>query len=688
MVLFTGLDDIDWSALEHAYGPATEVPDLLRGLVSDDPAVREWALDGMHGAVHHQESVYDSTVAAIPFLLELVGHAGLPGRADVVELLASIGDFDEEDAEDEAHEFGDVERQAVEAVTAAFPLFLNVLGDPDPAVRRATCGALLVCRAEAARVVDALSERLLVETDADVQTAIVKAFGTLGVRASSGRLSERYLAARLTDLVADHPDSTVRVAALTELARCAPDALPSDLVTVALDVLTKVYVEGTPGPEAAGFSTPTLLGALRERAEQQAAGRRAPKAFPLLAGLSRALDDRVEDRTTLLVRLLEAADWEQRLDAVGVARTLVENWRGDHRDLVRLIGDQLLAPEPRLPSAAATALQHLHGVAEPAADALARSIDAAPREAAHTSEDGPPAWITLWPSSLPSTGPTLRALAALGDPRALAPVRWALERPEPPSDIGHVVRALGPSAAEFVPLIRTRLRDLPVPEGHDSRRSGLITALGGLGKAAVPAVPDIVERLPDFSALHALGALGPHAAEAAPALRALLDHDESSVAIPAAMALWRVEGDADRVLSVLLRHIDDRVEAVEAIAELGQAAAAHVPALRALLHKPDPNGWLRLHVAEALWRATGDADAALPLLTSAWADNVYVRPPAARCLADMGPAAEPAAPLLREELARRRRHGSQDDRWSSDLVRADEELVRVCKDALAAIGTR
>jgi HEAT repeat protein len=670
--LFTGLDDIDWNALEHAYGPAHEVPDLLRGLVSDDPAVRESALDSMYGGVHHQESIYDSTLTAIPFLIRIARQADLPGRADVVELLASIGNPEGD------FEPGTLERQATDAVAEAFPLFLAALDDPDPAVRRAACEALTVCRAETAHVVDVLVERLRIETDAAARSAIVTALGTFGARAELPSL-----AVRLSEVVADHTDPTLRITALTELARFAPDALPADVVAVASGLIAEVYAVGTPTPEPAGFSTPTLLGALREQAEKQAVGRRAPNAYPLLLGLNRALGDRVEDRARLLVPMLESPDWEQRSDAVTLATVLIQGWRGDHEQLVRLIGAQLHAPEPRVPAAAASALQYLHEVAAPAADALADSVAAAPREASHPDDNGPPAWLTLWSRDLPSVGPTLRALAALRDPRAVEPLRWALERPEPPKDIGYVVRLLGSLAADFVPLIRARLRDLPVTEGYDSRRSSLVTVLGALGVAE--AVPDIVEFLPDASAVDALGALGPRAAEAAPALRALLDDPDPWAAIRAASALWRVDGDADVVLPVLLRHLDN-TKAVEMIAELGQAAAPHVPALRALLTEPDDRGWRRLHVAEALWRTTGDANTVLPLLTAVWAVNAHVRPAAARCLADMGPAAAPALQLLKDELARPRRHGASDTAWSTDQVPADEELVRLCRDALVAIG--
>jgi hypothetical protein len=88
--------------MEHAYGPAEEVPDLLRGLVSGDPAVRELALDGMYGAVHHQGDVYECTIVSIPFLLEAVAHPELPGRGAIVELLASIGGADVDGVDDQA----------------------------------------------------------------------------------------------------------------------------------------------------------------------------------------------------------------------------------------------------------------------------------------------------------------------------------------------------------------------------------------------------------------------------------------------------------------------------------------------------------------------------------------------------------------------------------------------------------
>jgi hypothetical protein len=46
--MLEGLDAIHWAELLHAYGPATDVPDLIRSLLSDDPQLIEETLDSLH----------------------------------------------------------------------------------------------------------------------------------------------------------------------------------------------------------------------------------------------------------------------------------------------------------------------------------------------------------------------------------------------------------------------------------------------------------------------------------------------------------------------------------------------------------------------------------------------------------------------------------------------------------------
>ncbi|MGW4027936.1 hypothetical protein ACWEFL_01235 [Streptomyces sp. NPDC004838] len=210
--MFEGIDEVDWAALEHAYGPAEDVPGLLHGLASADPEMRELALDGLYATVHHQGDVYDATLACIPFLLELAGDPSVPDRGGIVELLTSIGGIDldgddELDPEDEEFEYAANYAMAASAVTAGADVFLSLVDSDDRGVRLAVPLALATLHGEPELVLGLLRERLKVEQDPEVRFACVEAGGRIALR-HEGLNSEV-------------------VAWLTGLTRVPPDAEPS-----------------------------------------------------------------------------------------------------------------------------------------------------------------------------------------------------------------------------------------------------------------------------------------------------------------------------------------------------------------------------------------------------------------------------------------------------------------------------
>src|SRR5882672_4558990 len=89
--MLEGLDQVPWKRLQHCRGAATDVPQILRDLASDDKEVAEEAvLDGLWDKLCHQGTLYEASPYAIPFLLELLrdGHLnGKPNRRDVFEYL-------------------------------------------------------------------------------------------------------------------------------------------------------------------------------------------------------------------------------------------------------------------------------------------------------------------------------------------------------------------------------------------------------------------------------------------------------------------------------------------------------------------------------------------------------------------------------------------------------------------------
>jgi hypothetical protein len=88
--MLEGLDTIDWTSLTHAHGAATNVPDLLRSLLSEDGNVRQEAIADLHEMIWHQGSVYPASAAAIPFLYELLTHPDVQDKGGIVSLLGSI----------------------------------------------------------------------------------------------------------------------------------------------------------------------------------------------------------------------------------------------------------------------------------------------------------------------------------------------------------------------------------------------------------------------------------------------------------------------------------------------------------------------------------------------------------------------------------------------------------------------
>ncbi|MET7713152.1 PBS lyase [Streptomyces sp. NPDC005407] len=615
--MFGGIDEVDWASLAHAYGPADDVPHLLFGLASADPAERETALDGMYGAVHHQGDVYDSTLACIPFLIELVANPSVQDRGGIVELLTSIGSIDldgddELDPEDEEFEYAANYAMASSAVTAGADAFLALVDAEDRGVRLTAPLALATLHDDPELVLGLLRERLGVEPDAEVRFACVEAAGRIALRHQ--RLAPEVVE-WLTGLTRAPYHPGLRLAALAQLARCAPDALPADVVPGVTGLLRELRAEpvtASPAAESAGPgaasvgpcadsagraaesagpgaeraapvaepvgpcaesvgscaepaapatdpvperpSTPTLLGRLREMHEADRAGRGAPWTADLLRTLHSGLGDRVDDRIALLADQLCSPDWGQRIDAVRMSSGLLRTWRGAYDELVGLIGEQLADPEKRLADAAADALGELFGLAAPAADALADRVAA-----------DPGAWVREWESGPPTLGSALAALARAGDRRAVPVLARTLERPEAPHDLGYALDHLGAAAASLAPALRHRLGGIELDERLYDRAGPLLYGLTALRAAdAVPEVLRVLRGAPEYrrewvaeSALRALTAFGPGAREAVPELRELLrcvgvgSGFSASLAARTAGALWAIEGDAEAVLPVL-----------------------------------------------------------------------------------------------------------------------------------------
>ncbi|ATE55563.1 HEAT repeat domain-containing protein [Actinosynnema pretiosum] len=346
-----------------------------------------------------------------------------------------------------------------------------------------------------------------------------------------------------------------------------PRRWPSSPADLASPLLALYDADARPEPPA-GFSTGTLVGALREGG--------FPHRADLVRDLSAALDDRVAERTGLLTSLLRSprrgrvrTRWGPRRCWCPVGAVTTASWS-------RWSGTGWMTP--RRPHGRRRSWKHWGELVAPAADALARALEAEPL-------------------GEPSLGPVLRALGGLRDERALPALRRALERPEPPGGIGGLIGACGSVAADLVPLLRARLRD-PRP----------LWAAGALWRVtadAGPVLPVLLRHLTGADqhrvreAAEALAELGPVARSARPALREVLRGKGTAwVELHAARALWRVAGEAhvDVLCRVWAGNRHARTDVARCFAELGPRAASAGPLLReesgqARRHTAMPNAW-------------------------------------------------------------------------------------------------
>jgi hypothetical protein len=136
--LLDGISEIDWSALEHAYGSADEVPGWLAAMTDQETGTD--ALGDLDSAVYHQGgAVYPAGAAVVPFLIRFALDQTVPHRPDILDLLCRFAALHHE--MDEPWWSQPAARMCRAALLVAFDSLLELLEEPDPAIR---CGAVEV----------------------------------------------------------------------------------------------------------------------------------------------------------------------------------------------------------------------------------------------------------------------------------------------------------------------------------------------------------------------------------------------------------------------------------------------------------------------------------------------------------------------------------------------------------------
>jgi hypothetical protein len=187
------LNSVPWSKLEHAYGEASDVPDLIRALASPEQKVYAGAISRLWSSVIHQGTVYSATASVVPFFCELLEAPEVHNKAGLLDYLAAIAHGasygDVHIREPERRGTPEMQQQIAEelswvqaasdAVSEGYATYLRLLQSSDPQLRAYAAHTLSCCQSHAAVVVPEMKQHLAGETSPLVGASLLLSLGLL-----------------------------------------------------------------------------------------------------------------------------------------------------------------------------------------------------------------------------------------------------------------------------------------------------------------------------------------------------------------------------------------------------------------------------------------------------------------------------------------------------------------------------
>jgi hypothetical protein len=236
------MDGVEWRRIEHAYGPAADIPAMIQTIVQGVEGDALQAYGELSNNLNHQGSIYPATGPAVPFLIEALRatQAGARVRAGLLSLLAGIAggaaqwirEGSAVTAASEVSEGSDAIsfRDVFAAVWRGADLYARLLGsDPDADVRMQAAHVLGVLASLGPpfapsgvtvgfhAVVEALLGRVAFERDGLALSSVAFALGRMVAHDTKVRGALRQLIERSKE------EEAVRVAAALALVEAEDD---------------------------------------------------------------------------------------------------------------------------------------------------------------------------------------------------------------------------------------------------------------------------------------------------------------------------------------------------------------------------------------------------------------------------------------------------------------------------------
>jgi HEAT repeat protein len=692
------LDTIDWSSLSHAYGAASNVPDLIRALASEDEEEREDAISKLYGIILHQGTVYEATAYAVPFLLELLEADTISGKADILGLLGAIAEGssyldayqgmdlfsierNSEGFSDKLAQELDFVRRAHAAILAGTPHFLSLLSNTSAETKMWSLYTLRTCIEQVVVIETTLWERFFIEKESRVKASLVLCLRDLWryqitLPASAGVPSQTQIQRLVTVMRSPHESALVRFSAALSLIGWL-NAEARDEAFARLQELA--------GASWEDFSS-LLWNEMDSNIDTVTAG------FAHLPEL----------RLRFQLGLLQNPNLDIRTDAIYALGELCREQRSAALQVAPVLGELLGDPDSEVRVCAAGTLNELGSTAQPVTEKLL---------------------VALNDKNAGVRGNAAVALAKTGEKRAVPRIRELLKNAETANLALNALRILGPLASDAIGDLCTLLHRpangldtvnllLALGEIDSTGESSVadVTAmlrspvagtaawvLSTWGCAAQPAIPELLPLLnsPDEltrrNAVKALGNAGASTDGTTSELVSMLKAKDPLLRVYAAIALWQIRR-SELTVPALMGIIEQALMnqsydsqcacslAAEYLGEIGgEASIACSVLLQALKHS---SVYVGVHAACSLWQITGNTEDTLPVLLEGLKQFRGTKA-IMDCLAAMGPLAKPAAPKLQHIIESEKRipeFGSLDDQ-----INQDEKIREMARQALKAI---
>jgi HEAT repeat protein len=238
--LMLEIENVDWSTTSHAYSVATDVPDMLRKTLSDDPQTRAQAWEYFWSSIIHQGTRYAATAQVARVLIPWLEEPENPSLLEVWGFLEDLVGCDDSIlalSEDSTDGLADM-YLARQAALEGWPVYVRQAFSENPEIRLRAYQTLGYVHEQVDAVFATLERRYVLEDSSYFKGSVLMAQAILLRPLVRSELQKtQTLKNRLERLMqGDTAPLELRVDALRAWAILEPKDLPKNTVALFLEV--------------------------------------------------------------------------------------------------------------------------------------------------------------------------------------------------------------------------------------------------------------------------------------------------------------------------------------------------------------------------------------------------------------------------------------------------------------------